>query len=253
MEIKEAVAAVAAVDKPNCTHKPEEVDWKCQLAGATTGHLTDNIERDRKSEKKIRPTWPPPSGKESLAECRPAVFPHQAHHLIPWKQLENHRTSTLLAKTRPKLGQQIIHDAHYSVNHGNNGKFMPYASDLPEWKVASVVNKARIAEDLMNAVGIQLHQSRHSRTRYDGAEEGYKARVDEYLNRIHCSAWTHMELCNDCKAKRERKFWPPRAEVVAGVDGVSRLLEADIDQQKIFVSQRAALWALKKALGRRRR
>lgn len=236
-----AMAGVISDDKFSykCSHTEDTSEWKCNLEGETSGHLVDNISRDMYGDE---PTWPPPNGQATFACCvkgNPGVWPHQAHHLIPWQQLKKHRAAHLLAKKK----NHLTDDANYSVNHGNNGFFMPYASDLNEW--TSLQRKQVLAEKLMNLVGIQLHQSRHSMMAYICADDGYKARVEKYLNIIHKESLRHYDVCSECKKHMSGNKWPPRKAVVRFVDKASRLLKSDIKYNRIFVSKRAAIWACK--------
>jgi hypothetical protein len=234
------------MEKYKCAHTDDKPGWKCNLEGETSGHLTSNIPRDKKIPE---PIWPPSNGSLTLASCKagnPGVWPSQAHHLIPWKQLKPHRVTSFLAEAPPEAPAKIWADNNYSVNHGNNGKFMPFASNLLDWGTAK--DQQKVAEDLMDLVTIQLHQSRHSHTQYDGAKQGYKTRVERYLKEIADPAMKHPDNCDECKGKKNGDKWPPRAGMVAFVDKASALLEQDIDDMDIFVSQRAAIWAAKKKL-----
>jgi hypothetical protein len=247
MELNHAIAAlVATIEKYECTHTDDKSGWKCNLEGATDGHLTSNIPRDKKIKE---PIWPPPGGPKTLASCKagnPGVWPSQAHHLIPWKQLKPHRVTSYLAESPSEAPAKMWADNNYSVNHGNNGKFMPFASNLADWDAAT--DQQKVAEDLMDKVLIQLHQSRHSSTQYDGAKQGYKERVKEYLKEIADRGAKHPDQCDECKAKKNGDKWPPRAGMVAFVDKASALLEQDINDMDIFVSRRAAVWAGKRKL-----
>lgn len=219
-----------------CSHEDDKTDWKCNLEGETSGHLVDNIVRDSYGDE---PQWPPIAGKANIDNCSSSTWPHQAHHLIPWQQLKKHKTSHLLSKIK----NHLTYNNNYSVNHGTNGYFMPYVTDLEEWSLCKGKEKQLLAEKLMNITGIQLHQSRHSRTRYECAKEGYKVAVDTYLNKVHKESLRHYDVCSKCKDEMNKNKWPPRKAVVRYVDKVSRILLSDIKANRIFVSRRAAIWA----------
>ena len=213
-----------------CEHKPEAQKWVCKLDGESTrlaGNITDHKD------------IPKPSVPARLSGVTSDSWPSQAHHLIPWQQLLKHPVTQWLAKKKQKLRG----DNDYSVDHGNNGKFMPYASDLREWSGANTDRKRAIVEAVMTAAGIQLHQGPHSYKPYGVGEDGYKTRVGEYLDAIKANSHDHFSAkppCEDCKNKADGKKLPPRRNVVRYMDGASKFIEGDIDTGKIFVSRRAA-------------
>lgn len=218
-----------------CDHTAPKTNWRCVLAGATSGHLIDNLKRDRRISK---PDWPAPGGGNRLADVSKSqrCWPHEAHHLIPWQQLKKHPVKQYL-----KAGRHLLSDANYSVNHGNNGKFMPFASDLSDWK-GSTATKQKIAFELMDKVGVQLHQGRHSFDSYGGETTGYKTRVKELLENIRTTETRHRNVCAECKRKADNKKFPPRKQVTRKVDAVSSKLESEINRGKIFASRRAYAW-----------
>jgi hypothetical protein len=224
--------------KYKCSHEEDKTQWKCNLEGETAGHLTENIPTCYEEE----PEWPPSTGKPNLGNCTKTTWPSQAHHLIPWKQLKAHKTAHYLAKNKNKL----VDNNHYSVNHGNNGYFMPFASNITDWDSASEIKKQKIAIALMDVTGIQLHQSKHSYEAYECAEQGYKEAVNKYLNIILNEALIHYDICEQCKSKKQGNKVPPRMAVVRFVDRASQILKSDIMNKRIFVSKRAAQWACKK-------
>ncbi len=219
-----------------CDHSAPKTGWRCVLQGKTASHLVENISRDRKIK---RPTWPAPNGSNSLADVSRSkrTWPHEAHHLIPWQQLKKHPVRQFLKK-----GSKLLVDANYSVNHGNNGKFMPYASDLRDWKGSEKV-KAQVAFEVMDEVGVQLHQSRHSFQSFDGGVTvGYKSRVKELLDAIRRTENRHRDGCQECARKSDDGKLPPRRQMTRKVDGVSQKLEGEINRGLIFVSRRAHAW-----------
>lgn len=243
MELKEGIAAIQAELAEKCDHKPDKSNWRCVLEGKTDSHLVTNITRDRNIPE---PVWPPPNGSASIknvvAHATPPVWPHQAHHLIPWKQLRKHPASQYLDKNK----NVIWGDNDYSVNHGNNGLFMPYSAGLEEWN--KTTDQQKLSDDLMDIVFVQLHQSRHSAKQYEGAEQGYKARVKSYLETISDNGLKHTDLCNPCKQNKKNALLPPRETIVRAVDRASKNLEQDLKDMDIFVSKRAAIWAQKRGL-----
>lgn len=219
-----------------CDHSADKTQWRVVLAGKTRGHLNENLNRDRKI---AEPLWPPPAGGNSVADVSagsPGHWPHEAHHLIPWQQLARHNVKSFLKK-----GQRLYGDANYSVNHGNNGKFLPFVSDLKEWKGASAAKKQQIAELVMSKLGLQLHQGRHSMSPYGAGKKGYKSRSKELLDNVRDSETVHTRACKPCKDNKDDGKLPPREQMTRKLDSVSRRLEGEINAAKIFVSRRAYL------------
>lgn len=245
MEVYEPVgimALISEINKTKCDHNLDKKNWKLVLEGKTTGHLTENIPRDRGLPE---PTWPPPNGVSSVKQCSSSMYPAQAHHLIPWKTLIKH--SVLIHLDHKK--SRVYADNNYSVNHGNNGKFMPFATPLIEWvKATGEAEKTKVANALMDCVGIQLHQGPHSARTYDDnfVNQAYKVQVQMYLDKISDHALKHTNFCDECKAKKDADKWPPRENIVGFLDKASSLLEKDIGAGFIFVSRRAHAWFMAK-------
>lgn len=232
-QVGESVTVALIIDsneQVKCEFQPPEYTWKCTLDG-DSGRLAQNITTHRGVAK--------PGVPAKLADVTNDRWPSQAHHLIPWQQLEDHQVTQWLTKDKGKL---YSHNG-YSVDHGKNGKFMPYVSDLPEWSGASTARKREIAEEVMGRARIQLHQGPHSYKPYGVGEEGYKTRVEEYLAKIHKTARDHYAAeppCEDCKSKSQAGKFPPRRNAVRAMDQASLNLELDINAGRIFVSRRAA-------------
>jgi hypothetical protein len=227
-EVGESVAVlVGEMDKKEeCDYKPEETKWRCNLSGNSTT-LGNNLGNK------------PDASKES--ELSSGSWPSQAHHLIPHKQLAAHPVSKWLKK-----GSILYGDTQYDVDHRNNGKWMPYASSLAEWRRSGVRKKRDLMFKVMRLSGIQLHQGRHSRSPYGVGQLGYKERVDQYLDKIRNNAVSHAKgppPCDDCSSKKDGKLLPPRDNTVRYVDRASALIEGDIDNCLIFVSRIAAEFA----------
>jgi hypothetical protein len=232
-EVGEGVAVVVAtMEQPQkCEYQPEDASWKCKLAGSSESlsqNLTDHCGI-------IKPTTP-----ASVQDVSSSCWPCQAHHLIPWQQLEKHAVTQWVAESPPQVAGKVLKDNDYSVDHGNNGKFMPYASSLSEWAGANQAQKRKLVEAVMGAAGIQLHQGPHSYRSYGVGEAGYKTRVKEYLDRINANSLDHQEFCPECKQKSQNDKVPPRRNVVNFLDKASERLEVDINLGKVFVSRRAA-------------
>jgi hypothetical protein len=210
---------------------PEKDDkWTCTLDGESD-RLAANIKKHRGISK--------PKVPAKLDDVSSEAWPSQAHHLIPWQQLADEPVTQWLSTQKGTLRG----DNDYSVDHGENGKFMPYVSDLPEWSGASTDKKRKIAEKVMAITGIQLHQGPHSYKPYGVGEDGYKTRVEEYLTKIDDTSIDHYTKdppCGDCKSKSQGGKKPPRRNVVLYMDSASRFLELDINAGRIFVSRRAA-------------
>ena len=222
-------AALVKMEKIECTYKEDDEKWKCVLEG-DSGHLETNIKRDRSIAK--------PQTPATLAQVNSSVWPSQAHHLIPHQQLARHHVTQWIAKKKGKL----LGDCSYSVNHGMNGKFMPYASALAEWKTASPARKDVISEAVMKAAGIQLHQGKHSYQPYNRGQAGYKTRVAEYLEKIKSHSGGHYDPkkgCEECRKKTDGKV-KPRHNTVQMLDRASKQLDSDIRKGRIAVSRRAS-------------
>jgi hypothetical protein len=230
MEAFEAFAAVLAKmdEEIECQYKPAKEPWNCVLAG-DSGHLETNIKRDRKISK--------PQTPARLAQVNSRVWPSQAHHLIPHVQLSGHVVTEWIEQDKGTLQ----YDANYSVNHGMNGKFMPYASALAEWSSASTDRKTEIANAVMKAAGIQLHQGAHSYEPYNDGQAGYKTRVEEYLEAVKDQSVSHYdpEVCEKCSQEKSGKV-PPRRNTVTMLDRASKQLDQDIRDGQIAVSRRAS-------------
>jgi A nuclease family of the HNH/ENDO VII superfamily with conserved AHH len=220
-----------------CDHTASKVGWRFVGVGKTDPGLIENMLRDRGVAK---PVWPPASKSRSIDFVEPGaggIWPSQAHHLIPHKQLAGHPIKQYL-----QAGDKLLADSNYSVNHGNNGKFMPYVSDVIEWKKANAIEKHKLANRMMQAAGIQLHQGPHSFKSYGGGKVGYKDEVDRLLKRIHVGEWLHHKRCEQCKSKANGNKFPPRETMSRKVDWVSSRLEYAINANNTFVSHRAYLW-----------
>lgn len=215
--------------KKKCNYKPSDEGWVCKLEGESStlakflGDKPDAI---------------------SEVELTKYKWPSQAHHLIPHLTLIKHNVSKWL-----KAGDVLFNDTYYNVDHENNGKWMPYASSLPEWKVGatSAVDKKNNKElmfKVMRLSQIQLHQSKHSSSnRYGIGEAPYKERVIQYLDKIRNNGTSHYvgtRKCEICTEKKQTNKYPARENTVRFVDRASSLIEKDINKCKIFVSRIAA-------------
>ena len=210
-----------------CEHKPKKSTWTANLAGNSTT-LGDNL--------KNKPD------AATAADITASDWPSQAHHLIPHLQLKAHAVAKWLKKS-----SIIFEDTKYNVDHKKNGKWMPYASKLPEWKKYSAKKKRDLMFLLMRVSGIQLHQGRHSRkNKYGIGVAAYKARVAEYLDKIRNRSAAHVKgppKCKPCDGKKDGDKYPARHNTVTYVDNASRLLDGDIKECRIFVSRIAAEFA----------
>lgn len=228
-ELNENIAALVTEteQRQKCKYEPSKEDWKCNLAGSSQT-LGDNLGNK------------PHATRES--ELSAGKWPSQAHHLIPHLQLADHPVKDWL-----KSGDLIYGDTKYNVDHTNNGLWMPYASDLVEWKGAGTNRKRELRFKVMEVSGMQIHQGAHSRrSTYGIGLVSYKARVDQYLDKIDEAAISHYKKpvdCADCKGKKQAGKVPPRHNTVGFVDSASRLLKKDIKQCIIFVSRAAAEYA----------
>ncbi|MDQ3998542.1 MAG: AHH domain-containing protein [Gemmatimonadota bacterium] len=217
--------------KEECDNEPG-TGWTCNLAG-DGGPLGTNLANHCNKKKPDTPT--------SLDDVTKKKWPSQAHHLIPWQQLDDHEVTVWLAESPPEHASDLIADNDYDVDHGFNGKWMPYVSSLSQWDNASTAKKQEIANKVMKAAGIQLHQGPHSFEPYGPDDDGYKTRVDEYLMKIIDISIAHDSVCEDCKDKAKKKGGrPPRLNTVRYMHKASSNLNDDINRCQIFVSRRAA-------------
>lgn len=231
MDIGEGVAKLVVIMEKGekCDYKPDKTEWKANLSGsgkALAGYLGNK---------------PHASSEATLSN---ASWPSQAHHLIPHLTIKSHLVAKWL-----KTSDYLFSDTYYNVDHRNNGKWMPYASSLPEW-VKGATRKADIEKNrvlmfkVMGLAKIQLHQGKHSSSnRYGIGETSYKKRVAQYLDKIRNNATSHYAgtpECSDCGEKKQSGKYPPRKNTVKYVDKASELIEEDIDCCRIFVSRIAA-------------
>jgi len=228
-ELKEGIAAlVDFMEKDEkCNYKPDKTNWKANLEGSAA------VLGGRLGKK-------PNANTES--ELSSDNWPSQAHHLIPHLTLIAHAVAKWL-----KADQFIYEDTKYDVDHKKNGKWMPYASSLPEWAIATPQQKRDLMFKVMRLAKIQMHQGPHSsKNTYGIALYPYKERVRNYLDKVKDHSVSHYAgkpPCEDCKGKKQHGKYPPRENTVAHVDKVSELLEKDINKRIIFVSRIAAEFA----------
>ncbi|MCF6324271.1 MAG: AHH domain-containing protein [Gammaproteobacteria bacterium] len=234
MTLSTALVALMENDK-KCEYKPEKEKWRANISGSGT-KLALQL-----SIKQAKPV----ADKES--QLSSSHWPSQAHHLIPHVMLNEHKVSDWLNES--KKGSKLFADTKYNVDHRNNGKWMPYASSLPEWKTGATKKADRASNKVlmfkvMQLAKIQMHQGRHSASnKYGIGEVPYKKRVSQYLDKIENNAASHFSgkrACEDCKGKKLDGKYPPRDNSVRYVDKASKLIEKDIKDCKIFVSRIAA-------------
>ncbi len=227
-----AVLSALMFKEQKCEYKPKDDNWNVNLEGsgealaASLGNKPNAV---------------------SEATLSSTAWPSQAHHLIPHLTLKSHPLAKWL-----KTGDNLFADTYYNVDHKNNGKWMPYASRLPEW-VTGATRKADVDKNrelmfkVMRLAKIQMHQGRHSSSnRYGIGEAPYKERVKQYLKKIKNNAVSHYagkRPCDDCKGKENADKYPPRSNTVRYVDKASECIEQDINTCKIFVSRIAAEFA----------
>lgn len=213
-----------------CDFKPAQEDWQANLVGS--------------SEALGRSLGNKPDAKRE-ADLSPGAWPSQAHHLIPHLTLIDHPVSGWL-----KAGGQSVMwgDTEYDVDHRHNGKWLPYAKDLPEWQTNSATENRKLLFKLMRLSGLQIHQGPHSGlNNYQVGEMPYKACVKKYLDKINQNANSHYAMnpaCTDCAGHRLQGKVAPRRNTVRFVDQASQVLWQDITAARIFVSRIAAEFAM---------
>jgi len=224
-EIGELIGAMVDLDeKEKCNFEPDKNKWVANLDGSSA-----RLERSLGDK--------PHADNES--QLSNSNWPSQAHHLIPHLTLIKHPVADWLKKDK-----EIYDDTKYNVDHKNNGKWMPYASSLPEWEIGTLLQRRALMFKIMGLAKIQLHQGKHSGSDNFGVGvKPYKARVKDYLDAINNHAISHYageHACGDCKSKKQANKFPPRENTVCYVDKASSLLDKDITACRIFVSRIAA-------------
>lgn len=221
-----------------CDYKPEQTKWKAKLSGSGTT-LGNNMGNKPHAS--------------CVAELSRSSFPSQAHHLIPNARLNPNAKGA--AENPPHVAHKFIieddflfADTDYDINHKNNGKWMPYAHALAEWKTGAT-NKADKAHNkdlmikVMKEANIQLHQGSHSYQKYGTGKAGYLTRVNQYLDKIQQNGISHFagkRKCDDCSGKKQKGKFPPRVNTIRYFDKASNLIEKDINACHIFVSEIAS-------------
>jgi hypothetical protein len=185
----------------------------------------------------------------SVHNCSESSFPYQTHHLVPEKQLPDHKVCVWLTDSPKKQDDnyKLKWDTNYDTNGGDNGYFMPFASTTIEWlSTTSGARHALICYEMMRRTRTQLHQGPHSKTDYleepDIEHDSYKGKVEEFLTTIADRAASHVEACPKCKDQMEGGKIPvqPLESIVRQMYLVAELLIALVDFNRIFVSRRAA-------------
>lgn len=227
-----AVLTALMLKESPCEYKPRKDNW------------TANLEGSGEALAKQLGNKPNAINEASLSSTS---WPSQAHHLIPHLTLKPHPVAKWL-----KAGDNLFADTNYDVDHKKNGKWMPYASSLPEWKTgatkkADVESNRTLMFKVMRLAKIQMHQGKHSGSnKYGIGEAPYKERVKQYLKKIKNNAVSHYtgdNPCGDCKGNKNAGKYPPRRNTVNYVDKASDCIEKDIEACKIFVSRIAAEFA----------
>ncbi|SRR6266566_1673885 len=292
MEMGEAVdVAVEVLEKeqdPKCDKKDEDKGWKSRVnkvnsqQPCTGTRLYDNMKADASAHEQKGLGFVPPKKagtRWTLALVTPEFFPIQAHHLIPKSFLPTHRVCTWLAikyTQNPKYG--LKYDSKYDTDHADNGYCMPYASPLSEWS-GNQSKKTAVAFQVMENVGIQLHQGSHAAVldakklellagepivpeitdiAGDGDsdedeesgihEPGYLNKVKKLLNVVDAKSLSHVEECKPCKESKQDKktLVLPTEGVVDLMHRVSAIIKVLIDANVAHVSGYAYYYAYHK-------
>jgi hypothetical protein len=224
------VGFIAADDnKAKCDFKPDQTNWTANLSGSSEA-LAASLGNK------------PHAANEAALSA--TAWPSQAHHLIPHLTLIDHPVAEWL---KSGGSSELWGDTKYNVDHRNNGKWLPYAADMPEWQTNSASDNRKLLFKLMRLSGLQIHQGPHSGlNNYQAGEMPYKACVKKYLDKINQNANSHYKKtppCTDCKPDGKKKL-PPRDNTVRFVDQASAVLWQDIAAARIFVSRIAAEFVL---------
>jgi hypothetical protein len=253
MEIGEA-CAIADVDQetPKCNPaKTKTKDWKAIIHGIKGGEGSAATLKSSMEDASIAvPGYPAALAKGwDLFGCDQFTFPTQTHHLIPEKQLPDHKVTAWLTDSpkgpckHPKY--ELRKDTNYDTNGAPNGYFMPFASTTHQW-AAKASKQNAVCFEMMRRTKIQLHQGPHSRsTDYmedlDIETAPYKQQVDEFLNEIDRLVFAHVDLCGFCK-KGSKTQVDPLLSTVAMVEQVSYLMKVLTDRCHVAVSARAGAY-----------
>jgi len=253
-EIAEAVAAIMDLTSKDkyCDKKKESGHgWTARIDSFGSTPTAEQLYKNMKAAQMEVPAEPKKVGERwSLADCGKMRFPFQSHHLIPKKHLPKHGVCVWLTEKWTKDPKyKLSEDNNFDTDHARNGYFMPFVSNCDEWKKASgEPAKQKLAEQLMQKTGIQLHQGSHTAENY--AEEvedietgGYLTRVDQLLGLVQARALVHVRFCDVCKTQGSKIEVQPLESVVNHVYTVAMQLKLLIDSNRIFVSERAAeMW-----------
>lgn len=250
MELLESVGIVLSeTDQEEYCHgvKTSGHGWKARIDGYGATPTAKQLYTNMKNAGMTVPAAPKRSrGYWMLTDCGPNRFPFQSHHLIPKKHLPKHAVCLwLTAKWTKDANYQLSEDTNFDTDHARNGYFMPFASNIDAWNKARGPAKQLVCDELTSRTGIQLHQGSHTRQKYgddidDIETNGYLTQVDELLDLVHSGTLVHVSTCNVCKAKKSGKTKvQPLEAVVNLVYLVAELLQALIDSNRIFVSERA--------------
>jgi len=230
---------------------PENPGWTVVIDDIKGGKGDPKVLADNMvSIGKKKPDKPDPGSPPwDLESCTPKKFPWQAHHLVPEKQLPEHKVCVWLTdspKTKNKK-YELSSDTNYDTNHGRNGRFMPFASTTKQWEAAgdNSTKKSEVCVRMMQLTKEQLHQGKHSYTDYGEDLEvetvGYKKQVEDLLDSIHGRTFSHVEGCEVCKKQQSgsKIKVQPLERVVEHMYTVSRILEILIKGRRVWVSRRA--------------
>ena len=250
MELAEAVAAIMDVMRQDAFCDGEKASnhgWSARIDGYGETPTPERLFDNMKAAGVPVPAKPRQIGERwDLNDCDKSKFPFQSHHLIPKKHLPTHAVCVwLTAKWTKDPKYKLTEDTNFDTDHARNGYFMPFASNLAQWKNASDAQKDVICDTLMAKTGIQLHQGSHTAEKYaDEVEDietgGYLTTVDSFLTLVRAQAFIHYRMCTVCKAPGGKTEVQPLPSVVNHVYRVAELLKALIQSNRIFVSARAA-------------
>jgi len=273
---------------PKCDKKDKDKGWKSRVnkfnsqEKCTGGRLYDNMKAEAPAHEKKGLGFVPPKKagtKWKLALVSSKFFPIQAHHLIPKSFLPNHRVCTWLAiKYTKNPKYELRYDSNYDTDRADNGYCMPYASPLAEWG-GNRSKKTAAAFQVMERVGIQLHQGSHAAVldakkldqlagkpimpeitdiagdgdsdEYEDSgihEPGYLNKVGVLLNVVDAKSLSHVEKCRACKKSKQgqKTLVLPTEGVVDLMHRVSAIVKVLIDGNVAHVSGYAYFYAIHK-------
>jgi len=273
---------------PSCNESDSPKDWVSRVnkhnsqAICTGKRLYENMASNSVAhEKKDLGVVPKKTAdkKWSVDDINKKSFPVQAHHLIPKNFLPGKPVCVWLAiKFNDNNEYKLIYDSCYDADGEDNGYCMPYANLTKEWKKSqSSEEKTVVAFQVMDNVGVQLHQGSHAKLldknrikkmsekdimpeiieisgsgdtdEYEEASihaPGYLNKTGILLDVVHAKTLAHVSGCKICKKGTNgdgKTLVQPLESVTLMMHNVSKIIKMLIDSNVMFVSGYAYSYA----------